>query len=140
MSDETVRDYIVAQLEPNLPDTWQVESGVPTIGTLAKPLLWIEYTSFEPLPEAPLSSIMVGADVCIATSLADLRKGEDDADEQVSALYEAAFAARSFYRITATKTVFADRYVGWRMSVVVVTTNPRPATPEPPAEPGEPEE
>lgn len=124
MSTETVRDYIVAQVSPNLPADWKIDPGIPTLGTLSKPVLWVEYTAFEPLPEAPQSSIRVTADLCIVTNLTDMRKGEDAADEHIATLYEAALAARTFYSITARKTVFADAYIGWRLSINVITTNP----------------
>lgn len=124
MSTETVREYIAAQLAPNLPAEWEIEPGIPTLGTLSRPVLWVEYTAFEPLPEAPLAKIRVTADLCIATSKTDLRKGEAAADEHVAELFEAAVAANSFYSITATKTVFLDAYIGWRLSINVITTNP----------------
>lgn len=127
MSSETVREYIVAQLDGKLPERWDVDPGIPTLGTLSKPVLWIEYTAFEPLPEAPLSKIKVTADLCIVTSKTDLRKGEADADEAVAALYEAAIATNTFYSITASKTVFLDAYIGWRLTINVITTNPTPA-------------
>lgn len=131
MSGETVRDYIVGEVTPNLPDDWKIDGGIPTLGTLSKPVLWVEYTAFEPLPEAPHASIRVTADLCIVTNLTDLRKGEDDADENVAALYEAALAARSFYSITARKSVFQDAYIGWRLSINVITTNPAaPSAPD----------
>lgn len=124
MSTETVREYIVRQVAPNLPADWKIDPGIPTLGTLSKPVLWVEYTAFEPLPAAPQASINVTADLCIVTNLTDLRKGEDDADEHVATLYEAALAARTFYSITARKTVFGDSYIGWRLSINVITTNP----------------
>lgn len=120
----SVRQFIADQLAPHLPGGWDIEKGIPTLGVLRKPLLWIEYTGFDPLPEAPLSSIRVSADLCIATNKTDMRKGEDDADESVAALFEAALAANTFYGISASKTVFADAYIGWRMSITVATTNP----------------
>lgn len=128
-SDETVRQYITRQVAPNLPADWKIDDGIPTLGTLAKPLLWVEYTAFEPLPEAPLSRIRVTADLCIVTNLTDLRKGEDAADEHVAALYEAAIVANKFYSITARKTVFEGSYFGWRLSINVITKNPAPSDP-----------
>ncbi|MGP6171976.1 hypothetical protein ACTU6V_12310 [Microbacterium sp. A204] len=124
MSSETVREFIAAQLAPHLPATWKVEPGVPTLGTLSKPVLWIEYTAFEPLPAAPVSKLQVSADLCIVTSKTDLRKGETEADELVADLYAAVWQAHPFYSITATKTVFLDAYFGWRLSINVITTNP----------------
>ncbi|WP_309105022.1 hypothetical protein [Microbacterium sp.] len=124
MPSKTVRQHISDELAPHLPAGWDIEPGIPTLGTLRKPLLWIEYTGFTPLPEAPLSHIAASADLCIATNKTDMRKGEDEADELVAALFEAAFAAGSFYSISAAKTVFADTYIGWRMSITVATTNP----------------
>lgn len=124
MSSKTVRQHIIDELTPNLPADWRIEAGIPTLGTLSKPTLWIEYTGFQPLPEAPNSHIQVSADLCIATSKTDMRKGEDEADELVAELFEAAFAAGSFSTIAAAKTVFNDQYIGWRMSLTVATTNP----------------
>lgn len=124
MSSKTVRQHIVDELTPNLPAGWKIEDGIPTLGTLSKPVLWIEYTQFAPLEEAPLSHIAASADLCIVTHKTDFEKAEDDADEHVAALYEAAFAAGSFYAISARKSVFNDQYLGWRMSITVATHNP----------------
>ena len=131
MSDETqtVRDYILAEVTPHTPEEWKVDRGIPTLTTLAAPLLWVEYTAFEPFPEAPLSKIKVTADLCVATNYTDERKGEDAADEHIAALYEAALLANTFYSITARKTVFIDTYVGWRLSINVITTNPAATAP-----------
>lgn len=126
MSTDTVRGYITAQIAPHIPDGWKVDPGIPTLGTLSKPVLWIEYTAFEPFADAPLSSIQASADLCIVTSKTDLRKGEDEADELVATLYEAVIVSNTFYSITARKTVFLDSYVGWRLSIDVITTNPAP--------------
>lgn len=119
MSSKTVRQHIVDELTPNLPAEWRIEDGIPTLGTLSKPVLWIEYTEFAPLEEAPLSHIAASAELCIVTHKTDMAKAEDDVDEHVAALYEAAFAAGSFYAISARKTVFNDQYLGWRMSITV---------------------
>lgn len=129
MSTETVREYIVGQVQPNLPDDWKVDPGIPTLGTLSRPVLWVEYTGFEPLAEAPLDKINVTSDLCIVTSKTDVRKGEDEADELVAELYEAVLAARAFYRISARKAVFQETYVGWRLSINVITTNPATSAP-----------
>jgi hypothetical protein len=124
VSDETVREYNVAELAPHLPAGWKVEPGVPTLGTLSKPVLWVEYTAFEPLPAAPLDNLQVSADLCIVTSKTDLRKGETEADDLVADLYSAVWKAHPFYSITARKTVFMDAYFGWRLSINVITKNP----------------
>lgn len=123
-SDKTVRQHIIDELTPNLPAEWRIEDGIPTLGTLSKPVLWIEYTELAPLEGAPLSHIAASADLCIATNQTDMRKAEDAADEHVAALYEAAFAAGSFYAISAKKTVFNDQYLGWRMSITVALQKP----------------
>lgn len=124
MSSETVRGYVFDQLAPHLPADWKTEPGIPSaMHTLSRPLMWLEYTAFRPLPEAP-SKIAATVDVCIATNKTDVRKGEADADEQVAALYEAALRSHTFYEITATKTVFWDAYFGWRLSITVITKNP----------------
>jgi len=117
---------VLEQLAPGIPtgNKWRVDPGIPTIKTLDKPILWIEYTSFAREPSAPLSRIACGVDVCIASNLTDMRKGEDDADELVAALFEVAVTANAFRDVSAKKTVFGDMYIGWRISLTVITTNP----------------
>ncbi|MGX1931718.1 hypothetical protein [Microbacterium resistens] len=124
MSSKTVRQYVLDELTPHVPETWKVFKSIPTLKTLSQPTMWLEYSGFEPLPAAPLSSILASVDVCVATNLTDIHKGEDKADEYVARLYEAAFASNKFYGLTAQKTVFAESYIGWRITIQVVTTNP----------------
>lgn len=124
MSSETVRGYVFGVLEPLVPADWKTEAGIPSaMHSLSSPLLWLEYTSFEPLAEAP-SKIAASVDVCIATNRTDVRKGEADADESIAELYEAVLSSHSFYQITARKSVFWDAYFGWRLSITVITENP----------------
>lgn len=133
MSDETptVREYVLGLLTPRVPEDWKIEGGIPSsMQSLAGPLMWLEYTAFEPLPEAPLAKIAATVDVCIVTNKTDVRKGEAAADESVAELFEAVYAAPAVYRISATKSVFWDAYFGWRLSITISTTNP---TTDPPA-------
>lgn len=128
---QTVREYVFSILKPLVPADWKTEDGIPSkMHSLSRPLMWLEYTGFEPLPEAPLAKIAAAVDVCIATNRTDVRKGEADADESVAELFEAALASHSFYSIRATKSVFWDAYIGWRLSLTVITTNPVPTTTE----------
>ena len=122
----SVRAYVHEQLASGIPadDAWRVDPGIPTLGKLDRPVLWLEYTSFEREPSAPLSQIACGVDVCIATSKTDLRMGEDDADELVAALFEHMVTQNAFRDLRAAKAKFADTYIGWRISVTVVTKNP----------------
>lgn len=123
-TDLTVREYVFEQLEPYLPDDWKTEPGIPDkMSTLARPMLWLEYTAFQPLAEAP-SKIAASVDVCVVTNKTDVRKGEADADEAVLELYEAALRSLVFYQITATKSVFWDAYFGWRLSITVIIQPP----------------
>jgi hypothetical protein len=134
----SVRDYVLEQLAPGIPagDVWKVEPGIPTIKTLAKPVLWLEYTTFEREPTAPMSHLACGVDVCIATNLTDQRKGEDEADELVAALFESIVTSASFRSASARKAIFGDTYIGWRISLTVITKRPEPA-PEPEPDPEE---
>lgn len=128
----TVREYVFGVLKPLVPADWKADDGIPSqMHSLSRPLMWLEYTGFEPFPEAPLSKIAATVDVCIATNRMDVRKAEADADESVAELYEAALSSTSFYRISASKAVFWDAYFGWRLSITVITTNPVTAPPAP---------
>jgi hypothetical protein len=118
MSSE-VREYVLEQLRPLLPEGWRLESGIPTLERLAAPTVWLEYTAFEPMPEKPLTHIAATVAVCIAINLTDLRKGEDAADDHVADLYAALYFGRKFYSMRAEKTVFADTYIGWRITTTV---------------------
>lgn len=130
MSSSPVREFVLSQLEGGIPAGWRVDPGIPTLNTLSKPILWLEYTSFEREPSAPLSKIACGVDVCIATNLTDMRKGEDEADEMVAALFEHMVVIPTFREISARKSMFGEQYIGWRISITVVTTNPTPESEE----------
>lgn len=130
MSTETVRGYVFGVLKPLVPTDWKTDPGIPSaMHSLSKPLMWLEYTSFASLPEAPLAKIAASVDVCIVTNKTDMRKGEADADESIAELFEAALTSNSFYSISAAKSVFWDAYIGWRLSLTVITKNPTPAAP-----------
>ena len=120
----SVRAYVIEQLTGGLPSDWRVDPGIPTLGKLDRPILWLEYTAFAREPSAPLSQIACSVDVCIATSKTDLRMGEDEADELVAALFEHMVTRNAFRDLRAAKSKFADTYIGWRISVTVVTKNP----------------
>jgi hypothetical protein len=127
-ADQTVREYVFGVLKPLVPSDWKVDDGIPSaMHSLSKPLMWLEYTAFAPLAEAPLAKIAASVDVCIVTNKTDVRKGEAAADEAIAALFEAALTSNSFYSITAAKSVFWDAYLGWRLSLTVITKNPAPA-------------
>jgi hypothetical protein len=126
-----IRAYVTEHLKPLLPKGWRFESGIPTLDrTLSAPVVWIEYTGLAPLPDInPVIGVVAAQmDVCVATHLTDVRKGEAAADDALVDLYFALLAAKKFYSLSATKTVFEQTYTGWKVTVTVAA-NPKKIAP-----------
>lgn len=125
MSSElsVIRRYVADAIEEHLPEGWEIEDGIPTLGILSRPVLWLEYTGFSPLEgtHPAAGHVAVQMTVCIVTNLQDNRKGEADADDRVATLYHALVATRKLFNITADKTVFLEKYFGWKLTVTVAT-------------------
>lgn len=119
-----IRQYVADVLTPFVPATWRFEPGIATLDrTLSAPIMWLEYSSFQPLEETNPAALAVAAvmDICVATNRTDVRKGEAEADDMVAELYHSLIAAAKFYGLTAQKVVFEQAYAGWRITVTIAT-------------------
>lgn len=125
------RAYITERISELIPAGVKLDPGIPTLGTLSQPVAWIEYTSFGPLPEAPVAAVGAVAALCIASHHADLTKAQADIDEKAWSLYIALAEQGEFYAITATKEVFEDTYLGWRISLTIAYTDTETEEPTP---------
>lgn len=113
------RAYIAEQLAGVIPAAFKLDPGIPTLKTLSQPLAWIEYTGFSPLPEAPTGGVAAQAALCMASNRNDLTAAQADIDELVWETYLAIVADTEFAGVTATKEVFEDAYLGWRITLTV---------------------
>jgi hypothetical protein len=78
-----VREHLLDELRPLLPDDWDIKEGETTPSTLAKPTMYIDFSGIAPLPAAPLGRVQVNFTLTIADHHTDLTKAEDSVDEQV---------------------------------------------------------
>lgn len=129
MSSSTIRAAILADLAEDIPATWRVEDGLWTVTDVAQPTLWVEYSALAPAAAAPGSAVDVTVDLCIITQYKDMGKAEDEADENVLVLYGALLRSQQVTGVTASKTVWEDQYLGWRVSATVTVPNAHFITP-----------
>ena len=116
------REYIVAQIGADIPAKFKFADGIPTLNTLAQPTAWVEYTGFGPLDEAPTASVAAVASLCMVSHRQELTKAQADIDDDAWNLYLAIAAKDVFYAVTASKEVFEDTYLGWRINLTTIYT------------------
>lgn len=139
MSTSTVRGSVMAAITDDLPDTWRQVPGLWTVVDVTTPVMWMEYSALEPSAVLPGSHVDVTVDLCIVTQYKDMRLAEDEADEDVLGIYGALLEYELASAVRASKTVWEDQYLGWRVACTVtlpneIFTQPDPA-PEPDPEP-----
>lgn len=123
MSTSTIRAAVLADITPDLPDTWRIIDGLWQIADPTRPVLWLEYSALAPAGAAPGSAVDTTLDLCIVTQYKDMRLAEDDADENVLVLYGALLRSQIVTGVSASKTVWEDQYLGWRVSATVTLPN-----------------
>lgn len=115
------REYIVAQIGEDIPAKFKFKDGIPTLNTLSQPTAWVEYTGFGPLDEAP-ASVAAVASLCMVSNRTELTGAQADIDDDAFTLYLAIAEKDVFYNVTASKEVFEETYLGWRINLTTIYT------------------
>ena len=135
MSSRTVRQVLLEDITDDIPATWKQIDGLWQLSDTRVPVLWLEYSALAPAAASPSAAVDVTVDLCMITQFADLEKAEDAADENVLVLYGALLRSQLVTQVTASKTVWEDRHLGWRVQATVTLpidtfTNPADAPDE----------
>lgn len=119
MSSRTVREVLLADIAADIPQGWKRVAGLWQVTDTRVPVLWIEYSALNPAAASPAAAVDVTVDLCMVTQYTDLDRAEDEADENVLVLYGALLRSQIVTQVSASKTVWEDRYLGWRVSATV---------------------
>lgn len=119
----TVREYVVAELQPLTPDSWKWigEQRMPT--NITATTVVVKHTEMEPLAEAPVSHVRHTLTLTVASPLTDQGKAEDDLDESVTDLTMALDGHKYINWTKAAKVLIAPElpYIGWDITVTHIT-------------------
>jgi hypothetical protein len=113
-----VRAYLVDELRPMLPDTWDIKPGESTPATLAKPTLYMDFGGIVPLSAAPMGAVQVNFTLTIADHHADVAMAEDGVDEQIFDLISALDAHPTILWTDAKKIrIPQNNALAWQIDI-----------------------
>ena len=117
-----VREDLAAQLGEILPKRkYRIVANVGTIDRLAKRLVQIELSAFQPSTGARGARV-AEVTVHVATHLAGVTPAaEDDADEAALEVFQALETFRWANPQRAEKTTYKDQYLGYDITVEIIT-------------------
>ena len=140
-SDDEEPDYprawLAWYLADLVPERWRIIPGFILPETIDRPTVTITHTEINPQPAAPASDSLVNDVVIrIAENLADPAKAEVALDDEVLELVYVLKGSERLKWLSAKKVDIADtEYLGWDITVQVLSTNTHSVIP--PAEPEE---
>jgi hypothetical protein len=119
----SVRAQVAAMLATLVTDeSWAIKPHtVKQVLTLSKPTVYVEHTGITALPEAPIGHLRNTVAVTILDPHTDWDKAEDDLDTAVLELITALDAHDRLAVTEATKTSIADAYLGWAITLTLIT-------------------
>lgn len=117
------RARLAAIITPMLPTVWRrrvTDTTVKSIGTLAAPSVFIDFTTMTH-DGMPPGQLVDGFEIALVSHLTDYAKAEDDLDSATRTLVRAIDASDEVAWSTALKREFADKYLGWVVTVQLLT-------------------
>ena len=104
------------------PKQYQIVTNVGTVDRLAKNLVQIEVSAFEPAPQAR-GARLVTCTVHTATKLSGVTKSAEDAADAIAFEVFAALESLTWANPTrAEKTVYKDNHLGYDITTEILTT------------------
>lgn len=101
---------------------WAVKPNtVKTVTTLAKPTVFIEHTTIEPLVAAPIGHVSNSVVVTFLDSHTDYAQAEDVLDADVLDFITELDASDCLDWSKAEKVTVLDTYLGWAVTVSLIT-------------------
>lgn len=117
----SVRQYLDGELTPLLPAGWTLIPNQRMPETISVTTVVLKLLKIEPLPEAPIGSLKNTVTITVADPHTDQAKAEDALDESVLTLTTALDGHKNIIWKDADKVLVNDTYLGWDISVEVIT-------------------
>jgi len=121
MSANTVRSDLADLLTPKLPADWKIIPNQTVPETLHTVTVVLKHYKLEKLPEAPQRHLSNSFTLTVASPLTTIAKAEDDLDDAVLELVTTIDTLSSVDWTDATKVLVNDSYIGWDISLTVIT-------------------
>ena len=119
----SVREQVRELIQPLITgNRWSVKPHtVKQVQTLSRPTVFIEHTGIDPLEAAPVAHVSNTCVVTIVSHRTDYTQAEDDLDVPVAQLIAALDAHEQLDWTEARKVEVADTYLGWAITLTVIT-------------------
>lgn len=140
MSDNTVRDFLTAELVPLLPRSWKWSPNERNLDRLARTTVIWRQRRLLRLEQAPIGSLRVEGILTIVAATQDIAKAEDRLDDELLELCTALDGLVQLGWTDATKVVVDDTFFGYDIDLFVMTVKTPEPDPVPPPGPETPEE
>lgn len=116
-----LREYLVDGLTPLLPSEWKMIGFQRTPAKFDQVIVVLKFTEFEPMPQAPIGSLMNDVVLTVASPHTDIEKAETELDDAVRALCMALDALDAVQFTGARKASVTDNTLGWDITLAVRT-------------------
>lgn len=117
----SARTYLAETLAPLLPKGWQIVPYADNLDTLSRPVVMLQQKRITPSTYAPLGRHSVEFSVILLNPSTDIRKAEEDLDEQVDLLLYALEDLPTLVWTNAERAVFDNNH-GWDITLTLDTT------------------
>jgi hypothetical protein len=114
------RTYLSETLAPLLPRGWQIVPYADNVDTLSRPVVMLQQKRITPSANTPMGRHSVEFSVILLSPSTDVRKAEDDLDEQVDLLLYALEDLPTLVWTNAERAVF-DGVHGWDITLTLDT-------------------
>lgn len=117
-----IRSALIGGLAPLLPRGWKLHPYRKAPDAINQTTVWVKLGSIEKLPEAPVSGVnLITYTVTVAVPEADFADADERLDMDVITLTDALDALPMVRRARADAVAVADLYLGYDISVEVIT-------------------
>jgi hypothetical protein len=120
VSDESVREWLTAQLTPLLPGTWRIIPNQRIPETLDVVTVVLVHQKIKPLPEAQ-GCLTNAVTLTVIDPHTDATRAEDALDDEVLALVTAIESNPQINFTEARKVSVNETYLGWDVDIEVLT-------------------
>lgn len=127
---DKIRSSVIAEIQPLLPEAWDIKPGISKLDTLSKTTVFCEYTRIEPLEEAPQGNARCSFELTVVPPKTDIGKAENDVDGNVVDLVLSLDKHRWISWSLAEKKTLADIYIGWVVTVSAIASISKTPPPE----------
>lgn len=117
----SVRDYLAAELAPLLLVGWKVIPEQRMPDTIKSTTVVLKHLSIEKLAEAPAGHLRNEVVLTVATPHEDIAKAENALDDAVVKLLSTLDGHKTINWASAKKAQVTDAYLGWDITLTVIT-------------------